>query len=71
MYQEGMLIQTDGSHHRWLGESGPQLALLLAIDDATGKVLAARMRPSEDARGYFDAPKRPGGKLRHSAGALL
>ncbi len=53
MPQEGMLIQIDGSHHRWLGESGPQLALLLAIDDATGKVLAARMRPSEDARGYF------------------
>ena len=49
-----MLIQIDGSHHRWLGDDYPQLALHLAVDDATGKVLAARFRPDEDACGYFE-----------------
>ena len=36
MPREGMLIQADGSYHRWLGEDGPQFTLLLAVDDATG-----------------------------------
>ena len=54
MPREGMLIQIDGSHHRWLGDKHPQLALHLAVDDATGKVLAARFRPDEDACGYFE-----------------
>ena len=35
MPREGMLIQVDGSYHRWLGEDGPQFTLLLAVDDAT------------------------------------
>ena len=38
MPQEGMLVQIDGSHHRWLGKDGPRFALLLAVDDATGTV---------------------------------
>ena len=54
MPREGMLIQIDGSQHRWLGDDHPQLALHLAVDDATGKVLAARFRPDEDACGYFE-----------------
>ena len=54
MPREGMLIQIDGSHHRWLGDDYPQFALHLAVDDATGKVLAARFRPDEDACGYFE-----------------
>ena len=29
MPREGMLIQVDGSHHRWLGDHGPPFALLL------------------------------------------
>ena len=33
MTREGMLIQIDGSYHRWLGEDGPQFTLLLAVDD--------------------------------------
>ena len=40
MPREGMLIQIDGSYHRWLGEDGPQFMLLLAVDDATGKVVS-------------------------------
>jgi transposase len=50
--QEGMLLQVDGSRHPWLGEDGPYLTLIGAIDDATGKVPAARFREQEDAQGY-------------------
>ena len=38
---EGMLVQIDGSYHRWLGDDGPQFMLLLAVDDATSKVASA------------------------------
>ena len=41
MPREGMLIQVDGSYHRWLGKDGPQFTLLLAIDDASGVVVDA------------------------------
>lgn len=51
--QEGMLLQLDASRHRWLGEDGPWLSLLAAIDDATGKVVGALFRGQEDAQGYF------------------
>ena len=53
MPQEGMLIQMDGSYHRWLGEGGPQFTLLLAVDDATGAVVNALFCEREDARNYF------------------
>src|SRR5512141_2857501 len=36
--QEGMLLQIDGSPHDWLEERSPELCLIGAIDDATGKV---------------------------------
>ena len=49
-----MLVQIDGSHHRWLRDEHPQFALHLAVDDATGKVVAARFRPDEDTCGYFE-----------------
>jgi transposase len=51
--QEGMLLQVDASHHDWLQGRGPRLVLLAVVDDATGKVPAARFHESEDARGYF------------------
>ena len=54
MPQAGMLVQIDGSLHRWLGEDGPQFTLLLAVDDATSAVVNAVFRPEEDTRGYFD-----------------
>lgn len=50
---EGMLVQIDGSEHRWLGPQHREFTLLAAIDDATGKVLAAMFRHQEDAQGYF------------------
>ena len=53
MPKEGMLIQLDVSHHRWLGEDGPQFALLLAVDDATGSVAGARFCEQEDSLSYF------------------
>jgi transposase len=51
--QEGMLLQIDGSRHNWLGDRGPWLTLIAAIDDATGKISAAIFREQEDAQGYF------------------
>jgi len=53
MPQEGMLVQVDGSHHRWLEERGPWSTLLLAVDDATGSVPYALFREQEDTEGYF------------------
>ncbi len=53
MPREGMLLQVDGSHHAWLEQRGPRFCLLLAVDDATGAVVHALFRPTEDACGYF------------------
>ena len=53
MPQEGMLLQLDGSHHRWLEDRGPWLTLLLAVDDATGTVPYALIQEQEDTRGYL------------------
>jgi len=57
MPQEGMLLQLDGSHHRWLEDRGPWLTLLLAIDDATGTVPYALFREREDTLGYLELLK--------------
>lgn len=53
MPAEGLLLQLDGSRHDWLGERGPRLTLVGAIDDATGRLLAATFREQEDAAGYL------------------
>lgn len=53
MPQEGMLLQLDGSHHAWLEDRGPELTLLLAVDDATGSVPYALFQEQEDTRGYL------------------
>ena len=53
MPQPGMLVQIDGSFHRWLGDDGPQFTLLLAVDDATSAVVNAVFSPEEDTRSYF------------------
>ena len=53
MPSAGMLIQMDGSYHRWLGHEGPQFTLLIAVDDATGAVVGARFCERENARNYF------------------
>ena len=53
MPREGMLIQLDGSYHRWLGDDGPQFTILLAVDDATGTVVNALFCEHEDTSSYF------------------
>ena len=53
MPREGMLIQVDGSYHPWLGDLFPPFTLLIAVDDATGKVVSAWFCEHEDARSYF------------------
>ena len=53
MTREGMLIQIDGSYHRWLGKDGPQFTLLLAAGDATGCVVNALFCEQENTRSYL------------------
>ena len=48
-----MLIQLDGSYHRWLGEDGPQFTILFAVDDATGHVVNALFCDHENTSSYF------------------
>jgi len=51
--QLGMLVQVDGSPHRWLEDRGPSFCLIGAVDDATGRVLHAHFQPHEDVWGYL------------------
>ncbi len=53
MPRAGMLVQLDGSHHRWLGDDGPQSTLLIAVDDAAGGVVNALFCDHEDTSSYF------------------
>lgn len=48
----GELIQIDGSPHHWFGDEKPEATLIAFIDDATGKITAARFEPQEDGVGY-------------------
>ena len=48
-----MLIQIDGSYHRWLGRDGPEFTLLLAVDDTTGMVAHAAFCEYENTRDYL------------------
>ena len=53
MPRAGMLIQLDGSYHRWLTDHSPPFTLLLAVDDATGSVVNALFCNHEDSHNYF------------------
>ena len=55
MEREGLLLQTDGSRHDWLGERGPRLTLVGYLDDATGRVTGATFCEQEDTAGYLEA----------------
>src|SRR5580704_7855904 len=46
------LVQIDGSHHAWLEDRGPRLALIVFIDDATGRLTAMRFAATETAHAY-------------------
>lgn len=46
MKQTGLMLQMDGSHHRWFGNK--ESCLIAAIDDASNEVPFAEFFPSED-----------------------
>jgi Helix-turn-helix domain len=50
----GELIQIDGSHHDWFEGRAPKCALLVFIDDATGRLTGLRFAASETAHGYLE-----------------
>lgn len=50
--QAGMMLQIDGSPHRWCGPDGEEFCLLVAIDDATSEVFA-RFEEHENCLGYL------------------
>jgi len=49
--RRGILIMIDGTPHDWF-ENGKKFSLHLAIDDATGEVLAGWFMPAECLEGY-------------------
>ena len=49
--------QLDSSYHAWLEDRGPWFALLLALDDATGRVPYGVFRGREDTQGYVELLK--------------
>ena len=51
--QEGWMVIWDGSPHLWFGPDVSPCCLMAAIDDATGKLLAARFFPFEGTSGYL------------------
>jgi transposase len=51
--QEGAMVLWDGSPHHWLGSDQPACCLMAAIDDSTGKLLAARFFPFEGSSAYL------------------
>jgi transposase len=51
--QEGWMVLWDGSPHPWFGPHHPPCCLMVALDDATGAILAARFFPFEGTQGYL------------------
>lgn len=47
------MVQIDGSPHRWIHDCSP-FCLTAAIDDATGKILAAKFTPTETTFAAMD-----------------
>ena len=50
---EGSMLQIDGSPHDWLMGRGSRMCLIGAVDDATGRIIYAQFRPTEDLIGYL------------------
>jgi transposase len=51
----GELIQIDGSPHDWFEGRGPRCALIVFIDDATGRLTVLRFAPVESGQAYLAA----------------
>lgn len=55
--KEGLMVQIDGSHHRWIfGEE--MICLTAAIDDATGKILGAIFTKTETTFAAMDVAEQ-------------
>lgn len=54
----GELVQIDGSRHRWFEKRGPACALLVYVDDATGRLLQLYFAETESTTSYFEATRR-------------
>ena len=54
--QEGLLIQFDGSHHKWFGEQ--EMCLLAAIDDATSELIYAEICDGETMQNCMNVLRR-------------
>lgn len=50
----GELVQIDGSPHHWFEDRGLACTCLIAVDDASGRLMAMRFVPTETTFGYFD-----------------
>jgi transposase len=51
----GELIQIDGSPHDWFEGRGPRCALIVFIDDATGRLTRLQFAPAETTKAYLQA----------------
>jgi hypothetical protein len=54
----GELVQIDGCRHRWFEQRGDTCALLVYVDDATGRLLHLHFAQTESTSSYFDATRR-------------
>ena len=52
--QLGELVQIDGSPHAWFEDRAPKCCLIVFIDDATSRVMAARFVEVESTEAYFE-----------------
>ena len=49
------MVQIDDSRHAWFEDRGPECALLVFVDDATGLLMELRFAQTESAFDYFTA----------------
>ncbi len=50
----GELVQIDGSPHAWFEDRGPACTCLIAVDDASGRLMHMHFVPTETTFGYFE-----------------
>jgi len=62
----GELVQFDGSDHKWFEDRGPECCLLVAIDDASNRVML-RFAPSESTESVLSFTESILRDLRHSS----
>lgn len=53
----GELVQIDGSRHHWFEQRGMACALLVYVDDATGRLLQLHFADTETTASYFAATR--------------